>query len=422
VERTYDANPGEVWEENEFWIDLSWRIDPDGELGIRTQFESLEQPGAPIGVDEYYELLFTNSIPGLPEAAAEAGISPLEYMRRHGAFAIPGDQHAVHERTLTGAELANTVRGDDGVLRMPGTAGLHDDLGAVAGHMPFIGDGSRGVEVDGTPRTGFPTPSRKLELYSPTLAAWGWPEYATPTWIRSHVHWEDLDLDGAERILIPTFRLPTLIHTRSGNSKWLNEISHRHPLWIHPSDAERLGIDTGELARITTRTGHFVIETWRTEGIRPGVVACSHHMGRWRLDEQQGNERWSSGVADLEHDADRWDLRLRHGVEPFASADSDSSRVWWTDSGVHQNLTFPPQPDPVSGMHCWLQRVTVAAAEPGDRAGDVHADTAASMAAYEEWLQLTRPGPGPGNLRRPLWFARPVKPAATAYAYGRPTA
>ncbi|WP_291415829.1 molybdopterin-dependent oxidoreductase [Actinophytocola sp.] len=30
-----DANPGEVWEENEFWFELSWRIDPDGELGIR---------------------------------------------------------------------------------------------------------------------------------------------------------------------------------------------------------------------------------------------------------------------------------------------------------------------------------------------------------------------------------------------------
>ena len=417
VERTYDTNPGEVWEENEFWIDLSWRIDPDGELGIRTHFESLERPGEPIGVDEYYQFLFTHSIPGLPEAAAAVGVSPLEYMRRHGAFAIPGEQREVHERALSGAELADTVRDEDGVLRVQGTAGLHDELGAVGGHMPLIGDGSRGVEVDGTPRIGFPTPSRRLELYSPTLAEWGWPEYATPTWIRSHVHWEDIDLDGAERILIPTFRLPTLIHTRSGNSKWLNEISHRHPLWIHPSDAERLGIGTGELARITTRTGHFVIETWRTEGIRPGVVACSHHMGRWRLEEQHGNERWSSGVADLDHDGDDWDLRLRHGVEPFASADPDSSRVWWTDSGVHQNLTFPPQPDPVSGMHCWLQRVTITSAEPGDRAGDVHTDTAASMAAYEEWLQLTRPGPGPGNLRRPLWFARPVKPAATAYAY-----
>ena len=32
---TRQVNPGEVWEENEFWIDLTWRIDPDGSLGIR---------------------------------------------------------------------------------------------------------------------------------------------------------------------------------------------------------------------------------------------------------------------------------------------------------------------------------------------------------------------------------------------------
>ena len=30
VRFTYEANPGEVWEENEFWIELSARMDPDG--------------------------------------------------------------------------------------------------------------------------------------------------------------------------------------------------------------------------------------------------------------------------------------------------------------------------------------------------------------------------------------------------------
>ena len=30
---TRQVNPGEVWEENEFWIELSWRIDPDGVAG-----------------------------------------------------------------------------------------------------------------------------------------------------------------------------------------------------------------------------------------------------------------------------------------------------------------------------------------------------------------------------------------------------
>ena len=33
VADTREVNPGEVWEENEFWIELSWRIDPDGVAG-----------------------------------------------------------------------------------------------------------------------------------------------------------------------------------------------------------------------------------------------------------------------------------------------------------------------------------------------------------------------------------------------------
>ena len=47
------ANPGEVWEENAFWIELSWRIDPDGALGIRRFFESREHPGEKLSIDEY---------------------------------------------------------------------------------------------------------------------------------------------------------------------------------------------------------------------------------------------------------------------------------------------------------------------------------------------------------------------------------
>ena len=36
--------PGEVWEENEFWLELTWRIDPDGSLGIRQYAESKKNP------------------------------------------------------------------------------------------------------------------------------------------------------------------------------------------------------------------------------------------------------------------------------------------------------------------------------------------------------------------------------------------
>src|SRR4029453_5464826 len=158
VDRTWEVNPGEVWEENEWWIDLAFHIDPDGSLGIRGHFESPERPGEPISVDEYYEHLFTHSVPGLPDAAAAPEMTPLQDMRRPGAVPLPGGQNQVHEGTVTPDELvaANAQRGDDGVYRVPGTAGCHDRLEDVGGQLPFTGDGLAGGDVEGVGRTGFP--------------------------------------------------------------------------------------------------------------------------------------------------------------------------------------------------------------------------------------------------------------------------
>ncbi|MDX2381675.1 MAG: molybdopterin-dependent oxidoreductase [Acidimicrobiia bacterium] len=414
--RTHEFNPGEVWEENEFWIDLSWRIDPDGSMGIRQWFESNERPGQPISVDEYYGTMFRDEVPGLADAAAEAGQSPLEFMRDRGAFAVPTDPYKPYERPVARSAVDDCVQDGAGVFRKPGTIGMFDgsDASFDTTELAKLGDGSPAVEIDGEVMEGFPTPSKKLELFSTTLHEWGWPEYATPQWIPSHVHWEDLDLAGDERILLPTFRIPTLIHTRSANSKWLNEISHRHPLWIHPSDAEKLGIEENGLVRITTRIGHFVIQAWRTEGIRPGVVAASHHMGRWRIEEDEARS-WGTGRAVLDNEGSSWRLTRTEGMTAYESDDPDTSRIWWNDTGVHQNLTFSVQPDPISGMQCWHQRVRVTAAADGDRYGDVVVDTTKSREAYLEWLAMTRPAPGPDGLRRPLWYARPLKPTIGAY-------
>ena len=74
-----------------------------------------------------------------------------------------------------------------------------------------------------------------------------WPEQTLPGYIETHVHRRHLDRSKGEYCLVPTFRLPTLIHTRSANAKWLYEISHKNPVWMHPSDANRLGVETGDL-------------------------------------------------------------------------------------------------------------------------------------------------------------------------------
>ena len=388
------AGIGQVWEEDEFWIELSWRIDPDGALGIRKYFESPYRAGQKLQIEEFYRWIFENSVPGLPAAATREGLTPLEYMRKYGAFLVEDNVYETHEKTVA----------VDGAIVDPLTKVVTKGGQAV------------GVEIDGVARAGFPTPSRRLEFFSGTLKEWRWPEQAVPGYVKSHVHPSEIDRAQGEMVLLPTFRLPTLIHTRSGNSKWLNEISHTNPLWINPEDARRLGVATGDLLRVETAIGYFVDRAWVTEALRPGIVACSHHIGRWRLREDQGGERWSTALVSLEQVArGQWRMRQVHGVRPFASADPDSSRIWWEDAGVNQNLTFPVQPDPVSGQHCWHQKVRVTRAGADDRYGDVFVDTDKSHQMYRRWLALARPAPGPGNLRRPLWLPRAFKPATSAY-------
>ena len=406
---TRDANPGEVWEENEFWFELSWRIDPDGSLGIRKHFESPYRPGEKVTVDEYYRWVFENQVPGLPEKATAAGLTPLQYMRKFGAVSVGESLYRLDERPLTDQELEGAEPDDHGVVRRAVT--LDDE-------PPLIGEaGSVGlVHDDGSVTFGYPTPSRRLEVYSSALRDWGWPEYTTPGYIESHVSRRRIDLDAGQLVLVPTFRLPVLIHTRSGNAKYLNEIANSHPLWLHPEDAERHRVRSGDLVRMNTTIGYFVARVWVTEGIRPGVCALSHHMGRWRLHDEEGS-RWVTGQVDLTHPGgpDTWLLRYRKGVEPFHSADPDSERIFWDDPGVHQNLAFAVQPDPLSGMNCWLQKVTMEPAHPEDRYGDVFVDRKRSVEVYREWLAMTRATTGPDGQRRPEFLMRPVKPKRKAF-------
>src|SRR2546425_9435710 len=62
-------------------------------------------------------------------------------------------------------------------------------------------------------------------------------------------------------------------------------------------------------------------------------------------------------LVDLQQvERGKWRMRQREGVRPFASDDPDSARIWWTEAGVPQNLTFPGQPDPLSEIgraHVW---------------------------------------------------------------------
>src|ERR1700722_16752324 len=221
-EYTYQTNPGEVWEEDEFWINLSWTIDPDGSMGIRQYFESPYRPGQKLTVDEYYGWIFDNSVPGLPETAKKEGLTPLQYMRRYGAFEVTRDVYKQNEKPVAAAQLAGSKVEANGVVTKAG--------------KPV------GVMIEDQAVVGYNTPSRKLELFSKTMADWKWPEFTLPEYYRSHIHrsaqeasvgqaGEDFDpkhapvvewpkdAHGEVYTLLPIFRLPNLIHTRAGNAQ-----------------------------------------------------------------------------------------------------------------------------------------------------------------------------------------------------------
>ena len=125
-EYTYQANPGEVWEEDEFWTNLSWEIDPDGSMGIRQYFESPYRPGEKLTVDDYYGWIFDNSVPGLPETAKKEGLTPLQYMRKYGAFEITRDVYKQNEKPVAAADLADSKVESNGVVTKEREAGWRD--------------------------------------------------------------------------------------------------------------------------------------------------------------------------------------------------------------------------------------------------------------------------------------------------------
>ena len=277
------------------------------------------------------------------------------------------------------------------------------------------------------------------------------------------------------------FRLPYNIHTRSANSKHLMEISQNHdPIWISTPDAKRQGFKRGDAIRVRITdsvtgldSGYFVAMAVPTEGVLPGTLACSHHGGRWKLvnsvnvpngvtdgkvdsqpvprnmndpkfmahsPENVGKEgaqikiedySGSSGInsfgvptAELQMDGKEGKLKYVEGIKPFKSErfadyNRDSGNIWWDGlSGSWQNAVAAAHPDPISGMHCWHQKVILEAAQPGDKIGDIYVNYDNNFKIYEGWRDdLTRGLDENSTMRRPQHIKRPWVPLSDkAYA------
>ena len=274
------------------------------------------------------------------------------------------------------------------------------------------------------------------------------------------------------------FRLPYNIHTRSANSKHLMEISQNHdPIWISTGDAKRQGFKRGDPIRVRIldsvtglESGYFVAMAVPTEGVLPGTLACSHHGGRWKLvnavtipngvsdgkvnaqpiarnlndpkfvahtpdnagrkdaeiiiEDYSGTAGLNSfGIptAEIQMDGTIGKMKYIEGIKPFkaerfADYNKDSGNIWWDGlSGSWQNAVAAAHPDPISGMHCWHQKVILEPAQAGDKIGDIYVNYETNLEVYKGWRdQLTRGLDEKSTLRRPRHIKRPWVPLADA--------
>ncbi len=311
--------------------------------------------------------------------------SPMESLAAIGAFEDPNEKqyYEPYLKPLTEPELAGAT------------------IDATTGIVTKDGKGI-GIVHAGKPVVGFKTPSRKLEVRSQFIAKLGRnedvtdlaalanskgksrpkshaghdyviPEYPSYQQIEEHVGLRD------DELVMTSFKWNVHNHGRTANLKWLSEIVHANPAWLHPDTAARLGLKDGDWIELTARRSLTVdrmapklglgsgelaarlqIPILVTKGVHPRAIAISNSLGHFAY----------TNVAKA-----RRDVTLgteAEGMDPASMRDADWERnMWWQDDsggdrsryvantgpGWAQNHVLPIMPDPISGQQSFNDTV-----------------------------------------------------------------
>lgn len=121
---------------------------------------------------------------------------------------------------------------------------------------------------------GLQTKSRKFEFVSEYLRGYGYsylPEYVAPTYMRSpNAEYPYVMVTGARKVFYT--------HGRNRNFKRCITAIPYPEIEIHPSDAETLGIGTGDMVTVTSVVGsvNIPVKVVRNFEILPGVTQVTH--------------------------------------------------------------------------------------------------------------------------------------------------
>ncbi len=145
---------------------------------------------------------------------------------------------------------------------------------------------------DDPEKNGLGTPSKKLEFYSERLAK-HFPDDKerppSPQWIeKSEMHDERLSSPRAKEfpLILMSNHGRWRVHSQCDDITWTREAPtckvtgpdgyKYEPIWLHPSEAAKRGIQHGEIIKIFNERGIVLGGAYVTERLRPGVAYIDH--------------------------------------------------------------------------------------------------------------------------------------------------
>ena len=294
--------------------------------------------------------------------------SGFDYMKHYGVHVDTSQPktYEVYRRKLAADQMAGARVDADGRILKADKAGKERAIGLM---------------VRGEPLRGFATPSRRFEIFAPEVAHVAAQVGMRDDGMPAFRHVPGLDKLADDRFVLTTFKWNVHTQGRTAAQKYLSEIVHDNPMWMHPTVAARIGVKSGDMVELTTYrphsgtqgdaafkaapagreqvVGHARIRVFVTDGIHPKVLAVSNSLG-WQMGGRAAQGRAGLRDAVLEESGQ---AAARKGLGPAPRVDDLKNGVWWDarnggrGNGVNVNAILPVNPAPLVGMQSWFDTV-----------------------------------------------------------------
>lgn len=280
-------------------------------------------------VEDYFEEYF-KPVPG-----------GFAYMREHGVWQDPRKRpnYRPFAKPLDKLEL-------DGCKTDPTTGIIYKGEDPATKESTAIG-----IMIKGEAVRGFRTPSRKLDIYSQFVVDKGNEAGREIAPLPIYAPVPDHHALEADHLIMISFKWNVHNAHRTMQSKWLSEIVHSNPAWVHPETARRYGLEDGDWVEVIgyrprdaqvphgdgSEVGRMRLPVHVTEGVHPLVIAISHNNG------VQHGGRVSAGKPP----------RATEGLGSSPDPDVENNLWWSRDRSVAQNTLLPIYPDPRSGQQAY---------------------------------------------------------------------